>query len=277
MPCVLRDKHRLSLEMLQFPIQSIPFVNAKESYKPAASPGLSFLLLLTDSDSDLLPDLWQDTATPSYDNWHPHNFVAAPSQLQLQQHLYPLTTFGGSPDAFLRFSPPAPRSNLVWNSTPNYVTSQLSVPLWLNSFGSELTEENLQKYDVSPLCNSRLDSTAKTSVVSEHSEDMFEFEPQHYHPLHPHHHHQSKSHLPPITSKQHKQQHVNTQLYKTELCALFVKLGVCPYGNKCQFAHGENELKDIARPPKWRSKPCANWTKFGSCRYGNRCCFQHND
>lgn len=70
-------------------------------------------------------------------------------------------------------------------------------------------------------------------------------------------------------------QHVNTQLYKTELCASFIKLGLCPYGNKCQFAHGENELKSVDRPPKWRSKQCANWAKFGSCRYGNRCCFKH--
>lgn len=69
---------------------------------------------------------------------------------------------------------------------------------------------------------------------------------------------------------------VNSQLYKTELCASFIKLGICPYGNKCQFAHGENELKVVERPPKWRSKPCSNWSKFGSCRYGNRCCFKHD-
>ncbi|EGW32691.1 uncharacterized protein SPAPADRAFT_60049 [Spathaspora passalidarum NRRL Y-27907] len=70
---------------------------------------------------------------------------------------------------------------------------------------------------------------------------------------------------------------VNTQLYKTELCASFMKMGICPYGNKCQFAHGENELKVVERPPKWRSKPCVNWAKYGSCRYGNRCCFKHGD
>ncbi|KAG2732118.1 hypothetical protein G9P44_004535 [Scheffersomyces stipitis] len=73
------------------------------------------------------------------------------------------------------------------------------------------------------------------------------------------------------------QQQVNTQLYKTELCVSFMKMGICPYGNKCQFAHGENELKTVERPPKWRSKPCANWAKLGSCRYGNRCCFKHGD
>lgn len=71
------------------------------------------------------------------------------------------------------------------------------------------------------------------------------------------------------------QLNVNTQLYKTELCQSFIKIGICPYGNKCQFAHGENELKIIERSPKWRSKPCSNWSKFGNCRYGNRCCFKH--
>ncbi|EGV63733.1 hypothetical protein CANTEDRAFT_113770 [Yamadazyma tenuis ATCC 10573] len=68
---------------------------------------------------------------------------------------------------------------------------------------------------------------------------------------------------------------VNTQLYKTELCGSFMKNSYCPYGNKCQFAHGECELKRVERPSNWRSKPCANWSRFGSCRYGNRCCFKH--
>lgn len=69
---------------------------------------------------------------------------------------------------------------------------------------------------------------------------------------------------------------VNTQLYKTELCDSYMKFSYCPYGNKCQFAHGENELKRVSRPANWRSKPCANWAKYGSCRYGNRCCFKHS-
>lgn len=70
---------------------------------------------------------------------------------------------------------------------------------------------------------------------------------------------------------------LNTQLYKTELCASFMKLGTCPYGGKCQFAHGEAELKSIDRPLNWRSKPCANWARTGSCRYGKRCCFKHGN
>lgn len=70
---------------------------------------------------------------------------------------------------------------------------------------------------------------------------------------------------------------LNTQLYKTELCASFMKLGLCPYGGKCQFAHGRAELKTVDRPSNWRSKPCTNWARTGSCRYGKRCCFKHGE
>ena len=69
---------------------------------------------------------------------------------------------------------------------------------------------------------------------------------------------------------------VNTNLYKTEMCASYSNTGSCPYGSKCQFAHGQNELKPVERPPNWRSKPCINWIKNRSCRYGQRCCFRHD-
>lgn len=40
-------------------------------------------------------------------------------------------------------------------------------------------------------------------------------------------------------------------LYKTRLCANYQTTGQCPYFQKCQFAHGENEL---ARWEAWRVK-----------------------
>ncbi|KAJ2161072.1 hypothetical protein GGF46_001743 [Coemansia sp. RSA 552] len=36
-------------------------------------------------------------------------------------------------------------------------------------------------------------------------------------------------------------------LYKTKMCQRFSELGECPYGEKCQFAHGDDELRD---PPE---------------------------
>jgi len=42
-------------------------------------------------------------------------------------------------------------------------------------------------------------------------------------------------------------------LYKTELCRSWEEKGTCRYGTKCQFAHGEEELRKVARHPKVRS------------------------
>ncbi|KAG5363683.1 Zinc finger protein 36, C3H1 type-like 2-A [Yarrowia sp. B02] len=68
---------------------------------------------------------------------------------------------------------------------------------------------------------------------------------------------------------------INSELYKTEMCSSFQKTGSCSYGEKCQFAHGEHELKNVDRPPKWRSKLCQNWLRTGTCAYNDRCCFKH--
>lgn len=69
----------------------------------------------------------------------------------------------------------------------------------------------------------------------------------------------------------------DNQLYKTEMCVQFQRNGYCPYGSKCQFAHGEQELKRIKRCENWKTKPCINWMRTGTCRYGKRCCFKHGD
>ncbi|KAJ2323111.1 hypothetical protein IWW51_003919, partial [Coemansia sp. RSA 2702] len=37
-------------------------------------------------------------------------------------------------------------------------------------------------------------------------------------------------------------------LYKTRLCQRFGELGECPYGEKCQFAHGDGELRAAPEP-----------------------------
>lgn len=39
-------------------------------------------------------------------------------------------------------------------------------------------------------------------------------------------------------------------LYKTELCRSWEEKGSCRYGAKCQFAHGEEELRQVQRHPK---------------------------
>jgi hypothetical protein len=64
-------------------------------------------------------------------------------------------------------------------------------------------------------------------------------------------------------------------LYKTELCRSWLEKGTCKYGHKCQFAHGEDELRVIMRHPKYKTEPCKTFTATGNCPYGNRCRFIH--
>jgi len=64
-------------------------------------------------------------------------------------------------------------------------------------------------------------------------------------------------------------------LYKTELCRSFQDTGLCRYGHKCQFAHGEHELRPILRHPKYKTEICKTFSNTGNCPYGARCRFLH--
>ncbi|KAK2881356.1 hypothetical protein QQF64_008331 [Cirrhinus molitorella] len=65
--------------------------------------------------------------------------------------------------------------------------------------------------------------------------------------------------------------------YKTELCRSFQEHGSCKYGSKCQFAHGESELRGLYRHPKYKTQACRTFYQFGYCPYGSRCHFIHED
>lgn len=66
-------------------------------------------------------------------------------------------------------------------------------------------------------------------------------------------------------------------LYKTELCRSWEEKGSCRYGSKCQFAHGEEELRKVPRHPKYKTEICRTFWVSGSCPYGKRCCFIHTE
>lgn len=66
--------------------------------------------------------------------------------------------------------------------------------------------------------------------------------------------------------------------YKTEICKNYSEKGFCSYWNKCQFAHGTEELlKTIIenKRPAYRTKKCKSFWESGCCRYGFRCQFLH--
>lgn len=64
--------------------------------------------------------------------------------------------------------------------------------------------------------------------------------------------------------------------YKTELCKGFSENGFCPYGNKCRFAHGRQDLFDkVIACKKYKQKECMSFFKNNYCCYGSRCHFRH--
>lgn len=73
-----------------------------------------------------------------------------------------------------------------------------------------------------------------------------------------------------------KRNQVNSSRYKTELCRPFEENGTCKYGDKCQFAHGEHELRGLSRHPKYKTELCRTFHTIGFCPYGPRCHFIHN-
>jgi hypothetical protein len=68
----------------------------------------------------------------------------------------------------------------------------------------------------------------------------------------------------------------NSSRYKTELCRPFEESGSCKYGDKCQFAHGMHELRNLTRHPKYKTELCRTFHTTGFCPYGPRCHFIHN-
>ena len=65
--------------------------------------------------------------------------------------------------------------------------------------------------------------------------------------------------------------------YKTELCKTYSETGECPYGKKCRFAHGKDELfsKDIGM--NYKKIECKSFSELGYCLYGSRCSFKHDE
>ncbi|XP_028818029.1 mRNA decay activator protein ZFP36 [Denticeps clupeoides] len=77
--------------------------------------------------------------------------------------------------------------------------------------------------------------------------------------------------FPPLSAPAHSNR------YKTELCRSFQESGSCKYGGKCQFAHGEKELRGLHRHPKYKTEACRTFYNFGYCPYGTRCHFIHEE
>lgn len=83
--------------------------------------------------------------------------------------------------------------------------------------------------------------------------------------------------------RRHRHAH---DLLKTEICVFYMK-GCCPRGNRCGFAHGNEDLRSvpleersrkglIPSVKRFKSDICEKWLTTGICPYGDRCCFLHD-
>ncbi|VDO53760.1 unnamed protein product [Haemonchus placei] len=79
-----------------------------------------------------------------------------------------------------------------------------------------------------------------------------------------------------VTLPQHAPPPKNPKLYKTELCRSWMDHGRCNYGERCQYAHGEQEKRPIPRHPKYKTEACQSYHQSGYCPYGPRCHFIHS-
>ncbi|KAK0422072.1 hypothetical protein QR680_007346 [Steinernema hermaphroditum] len=69
-------------------------------------------------------------------------------------------------------------------------------------------------------------------------------------------------------------------VYKTMQCEAFRNSGECTFGDRCRFAHGEEELRRRHQPQrineqKFKTKFCNKIEEYGSCPYGAKCLFIH--
>ena len=80
-----------------------------------------------------------------------------------------------------------------------------------------------------------------------------------------------------VIQRQLKDKCNSSQKYKTELCKKFQSIGFCPYGNKCRFAHGKEELITKIQNANYKKRKCRSFYEKGYCPYGIRCNFQHDE
>jgi len=63
--------------------------------------------------------------------------------------------------------------------------------------------------------------------------------------------------------------------YKSTLCNWYMQGARCPNGDECHFAHGESEMRVMARPKyKYKTQVCSYYAA-GHCGNGSTCHFAH--
>jgi hypothetical protein len=84
-----------------------------------------------------------------------------------------------------------------------------------------------------------------------------------------------KGTLSPGSSLELKESEDSNPRFKTEICRNYKEKGSCLYGPECQFAHGNDEMRDSGKQNKYKTKLCQKYWIAGYCAYGPRCNFLH--
>ena len=67
-----------------------------------------------------------------------------------------------------------------------------------------------------------------------------------------------------------------SNVYKTKMCRTWLSVGKCPYGDRCTFAHGSEELRPRVLPRYYRTAICDKYARDGWCPYGDDCTYIHS-
>ncbi|MEN2496081.1 MAG: hypothetical protein MHMPM18_000647 [Marteilia pararefringens] len=63
--------------------------------------------------------------------------------------------------------------------------------------------------------------------------------------------------------------------FRTEICQPFITTGVCKYGERCMYAHSQDEVRIDQTTLNYKTKICINDFKFRNCTFGDKCAFIH--
>ena len=73
---------------------------------------------------------------------------------------------------------------------------------------------------------------------------------------------------------------ITSPQYKTTMCKNYQDSGLCDFGARCQFAHGQLELRTLGQNylqlnPQYKTTMCSHFTEHGTCPQGHNCQFSH--
>ena len=78
-------------------------------------------------------------------------------------------------------------------------------------------------------------------------------------------------------SKDNYSQRYETQVkYKTEFCRN-LQSGFCEFGEKCFFAHSQEELREKSYQTSLKTIKCRSFFELGYCINGTKCQYNHRD